>query len=115
MILWPLTAPRPEVSAFCEKVLAELAGISQIGQQKVCLSASIGAAISASGDVTPEMLLASADGAMYQAKSAAKALTPSVSYEPMLRHLSKNEDERLAAIDALAGLGAAMTTRSIRC
>ncbi len=72
VILWPLTAPRPEVSAFCEKVLAELAGISQIGQQKVCLSASIGAAISASGDVTPEMLLASADGAMYQAKSAGK-------------------------------------------
>lgn len=33
----------------------------------------------------------------------------------MLRHLSKNEDERLAAIDALAALGPATTMRSIRC
>lgn len=72
VILWPLTVPRREVNEFCEKVLAQLAGISQIGQQKVCLSASIGAAISSNGEVTAEMLLASADSAMYQAKSAGK-------------------------------------------
>ncbi|WP_307853334.1 diguanylate cyclase domain-containing protein [Serratia marcescens] len=43
-----------------------------MGPQKVRLSASIGAAISPRGDVTEEMLLTRADGAMYQAKSAGK-------------------------------------------
>lgn len=72
VILWPLTDPRREVSEFCENVLAQLATITQIGPQKVRLSASIGAAISPRGDVTEEMLLTRADGAMYQAKSAGK-------------------------------------------
>ncbi|MCP1103981.1 diguanylate cyclase [Serratia nevei] len=72
VILWPLTEPRREVSEFCEKVLTQLAGISQIGQQKVSLSASIGAAIASTSEVTAEKLLASADGAMYKAKSAGK-------------------------------------------
>ena len=72
VILWPLADPQREVSEFCENVLARLADISQIGQQTVSLSASLGAAISSHTDVTEEMLLTRADGAMYQAKSAGK-------------------------------------------
>jgi diguanylate cyclase (GGDEF)-like protein len=72
VILWPLAEPQREVSEFCENVLARLADISQIGQQTVSLSASLGAAISSHTDVTEEMLLTRADGAMYQAKSAGK-------------------------------------------
>lgn len=72
VILWPLTNPRNDVKEFCEKVLAQWAEISQVGNQKVHLSASIGAAISSCGDVKAEDLLAGADGAMYKAKSTGK-------------------------------------------
>lgn len=71
MILWPLTVPRREVNEFCEKVLAQLAGISQIGQQRSACPPAL-ARRSLRTEVTAEMLLASADSAMYQAKSAGK-------------------------------------------
>ncbi|CAI1534547.1 diguanylate cyclase [Serratia proteamaculans] len=72
VILWPLTQPQLQVCAFCECVLARLAATQQVGNQKVTLSASIGAAISSGGNMTAEALLTRADDAMYQAKSAGK-------------------------------------------
>lgn len=72
VILWPLTQPERQVSEFCEKVLSQLAAITQIGNQKLTLSASIGAAISPDGNTTAEALLTKADDAMYRAKSAGK-------------------------------------------
>jgi diguanylate cyclase (GGDEF)-like protein len=52
--------------------LARLAATQQVGNQKVTLSASIGAAISSGSNMTAEALLTRADDAMYQAKSAGK-------------------------------------------
>lgn len=72
VILWPLTQPQLQVCAFCECVLARLAATQQVGNQKVTLSASIGAAISSGGNMTAEALLTRVDDAMYQAKSAGK-------------------------------------------
>ena len=72
VILWPLTQPQLQVCAFCECMLARLAATQQVGNQKVTLSASIGAAISSGGNMTAEALLTRADDAMYQAKSAGK-------------------------------------------
>jgi diguanylate cyclase len=72
VILWPLTQPQQQVRAFCECVLAALAATERVGNQKVCLSASIGAAISPGGNITAEALLTRADDAMYRAKSAGK-------------------------------------------
>ncbi|CAI0781812.1 Probable diguanylate cyclase YdaM [Serratia proteamaculans] len=72
VILWPLTQPQLQVCAFCECVLARLAATQQVGNQKVTLSASIGAAISSGSNMTAEALLTRADDAMYQAKSAGK-------------------------------------------
>ncbi|CAI2494055.1 diguanylate cyclase domain-containing protein [Serratia plymuthica] len=72
VILWPLMDPERQVTEFCEKVLTQLAAITQIGNQKVTLSASIGAAISSDGTLSAEALLSKADDAMYQAKSAGK-------------------------------------------
>ncbi len=72
VILWPLAHPQLQVSEFCEKVLAKLEATEQVGHQKVKLSASIGAALTAGGDMTAEGLLTKADNAMYQAKSAGK-------------------------------------------
>ncbi|VEI20811.1 Probable diguanylate cyclase YdaM [Serratia plymuthica] len=72
VILWPLMDPERQVTEFCEKVLTQLAAITQIGNQKVTLSASIGAAISSDGNLSAEALLSKADDAMYQAKSAGK-------------------------------------------
>ncbi|TFZ51135.1 diguanylate cyclase [Serratia proteamaculans] len=72
VIMWPLTDPHQQVSAFCEKLLAQLAAIGQIGNQSVNLSASIGAAIACDANTTAEALLTKADNAMYLAKSAGK-------------------------------------------
>ncbi|MGQ8815692.1 PAS domain S-box protein [Serratia sp. NA_13] len=72
VILWPLAHPQLQVSAFCESVLVKLAALERVGNQKVSLSASIGAAITSGGDITAEALLTKADDAMYRAKSAGK-------------------------------------------
>jgi diguanylate cyclase (GGDEF)-like protein len=52
--------------------LVKLAAMERVGNQKVSLSASIGAAITSGGDITAEALLTKADDAMYRAKSAGK-------------------------------------------
>ncbi|MEB7885364.1 diguanylate cyclase domain-containing protein [Serratia fonticola] len=72
VILWPLTDPERQITEFCDNVLSQLATITRIGNQKVTLSASIGAAISPDGNISVETLLTKADAVMYQAKSAGK-------------------------------------------
>jgi diguanylate cyclase (GGDEF)-like protein/PAS domain S-box-containing protein len=72
-----------------ERIRAKLSLPIEMGERQICISASVGVAVSSQGFVSCEHMLDAADRSMYKAKRRGAAISPELSQAPA--------DERAAA------------------